>query len=215
MAAAPDLGSGGVIRVSSNLTERTTQTKMTEETPQYIKQEIDLNGGLADYIKMDNCVKGHLYRIDSRNLSLGVYDGKEGFIGIRTKFRDRYLFTEYHHDQGAPHGTVFPLEDLGPIPEEIPINESILHEHSSVRKNLMNGEDYTERGWAWHRRGPDSEEEPVVRRDQRPDEDRHGNRHGFVDLWASDNTRLLDNEYPYSKGNRALFDYLDGHLKNN
>jgi len=64
-------------------------------------------------VPMDQCIKGRLYRIGCRNLSLGVYDGNEGFIGIRHKFNSRFLFTEYHFDQGAPYGTVHTVMDTG------------------------------------------------------------------------------------------------------
>jgi len=64
-------------------------------------------------------VKGNLYRIRSRNLPYGVYDGNGGFIGIREKFGSLYLFTEYDYDTGPPYGTVIVVEDLGSIPEEI------------------------------------------------------------------------------------------------
>jgi hypothetical protein len=57
---------------------------------------------------------GHLYRLRSRNLPYGVYDGKGGFTGIREKFGDLYLFTEYDHSTGEPYGTATALEDLGP-----------------------------------------------------------------------------------------------------
>lgn len=67
---------------------------------------------MNSYIPLSECKRGHLYRINSRNLSLGVYDGNWGFIGIRTKFGDRYLFTELHWDTGPPHGTVKPIEEL-------------------------------------------------------------------------------------------------------
>lgn len=76
------------------------------------------------YISLAECVVGHVYKIWSRNLRYGVYDGKEGFIGIRTKFGARYLFTEYHWDQGPPFGTVKPIEDLGMLPEGIPVQDS-------------------------------------------------------------------------------------------
>lgn len=79
-----------------------------------------------NYIRLDQCKNGYLYNIDSRNLELGVYDGNQGFIGIRTKFGNRYLSTEYHYDQGAPHGTVFPLEELERIPLGIQISEWII-----------------------------------------------------------------------------------------
>lgn len=72
------------------------------------------------YIAMTNCVVGHLYRLRSRNLVIGVYDGR-GFIGIREKFGHKFLFMEYHWDQGAPYGTVHPIEDVGVLPEGIPV----------------------------------------------------------------------------------------------
>jgi len=72
---------------------------------------------------MENCVKGRVYKLRCRNLSIGVWNGKSGFIGIRTKFYDRYLFTEYHYDTGM-HGTVMDAEDIGiDVPEHIPIRE--------------------------------------------------------------------------------------------
>lgn len=68
-------------------------------------------------IPMDQCELGAVYNIVSRNLAVGVYDGKGGFVGIRQKFMDRFLFTEFHRDTGAPHGTVTPLEKIGKIPD--------------------------------------------------------------------------------------------------
>lgn len=68
-------------------------------------------------IPADECVRGHLYRLRSRNLVLGVFDGREGFVGLRYKFDDEpFLFTEYHYDRGAPFGTARPEEALGPCP---------------------------------------------------------------------------------------------------
>ncbi len=70
-------------------------------------------------IPIEECIQGHLYRIHSRNLDLGVYrEDIGGFIGIREKFGDHYLFTEYHSGLGPPYGTVHPQEDLGPCPIE-------------------------------------------------------------------------------------------------
>jgi hypothetical protein len=88
----------------------------------------------GNYIPLDQCIKGHLYRINSRNFNLGVFDGKTGFIGIRLKFGSKYLFTEYHWDQGPPHGTVQPKEDLGSIPNDIEIYE---YKHETIE-----GKDY-------------------------------------------------------------------------
>ena len=64
-------------------------------------------------IKLEDCVKGRLYRFRARNFNLGVFDGKKGFIGIREKFGSRFLDTEYHWDADAHHGTVWAIEDTG------------------------------------------------------------------------------------------------------
>ena len=48
-------------------------------------------------------VEGGLYRVRSRYLQLGVFDGHRGFIGIRCGHR--YLVREYLND-GGPFGTV-------------------------------------------------------------------------------------------------------------
>jgi len=80
---------------------------------------------MGDYIPLENCVKGRLYKLHSRNLAAGVFDGKRGFIGIREKFDQRYLFTEYHWDSPA-FATAKPIEDLGvDVPEDIPVQESL------------------------------------------------------------------------------------------
>lgn len=69
------------------------------------------------YIKLEDCKDGNLYKINSRNLSLGIFIKEEnGFVGIRQKFGQRYLFIEYHWDTGAPYGTVKPQNDLGGTP---------------------------------------------------------------------------------------------------
>jgi len=75
---------------------------------------------------MSECITRRLYKLSSRNLSLGVYDGKEGFIGIRQKFGNGFLFTEFHWDQGPPYGTVDGVEDTGiDLPEHIELKEHI------------------------------------------------------------------------------------------
>lgn len=70
-----------------------------------------------EHIPVGECVRGHVYRIHSRNLSFGVFvpEKDDGFIGIREKAGSRYLFTEHHADTGGMFGTVRPLEDLGPL----------------------------------------------------------------------------------------------------
>ena len=64
-------------------------------------------------IKMEDCIEGRLYRFRARNFKSGIYDGKGGFIGIREKFGNRYLFTEFHWDADSHLGTVFAIKDTG------------------------------------------------------------------------------------------------------
>lgn len=78
----------------------------------------------ANRIPIKDLVKGNLYKIGSRNLTLGVYDGDCGFIGIREKFNQRYLDTEYHWDYDGPFGTVYSISDAGiKTPEGIEVIE--------------------------------------------------------------------------------------------
>jgi len=75
---------------------------------------------MINYIHLENCKDRMLYRIKCRNFSFGVFnEATKGFIGIREKFKSRYLFTEFHYDIGAPFGTVHPIEELEMLPEGI------------------------------------------------------------------------------------------------
>jgi hypothetical protein len=67
-----------------------------------------------------------VYRIKCRNLSVGVWVPEaRGFIGIREKFGDKYLFTEYHYETGAPYGTAHALAKLDlVIPEDVELVEN-------------------------------------------------------------------------------------------
>jgi hypothetical protein len=66
-----------------------------------------------------------VYEIKSRNLLVGAYDGEQGFVGIREKFGDEYLFTEYlTRELGGtkiPFDTVTPVRYLAMLDESIPI----------------------------------------------------------------------------------------------
>jgi hypothetical protein len=72
-----------------------------------------------DIIPLEELQRGHVYRLHSRNLESGAFDGKHGFVGVREKFGGRFLFTEYY----SAGGTAWPLADLGPLPEGIEIRE--------------------------------------------------------------------------------------------
>lgn len=79
---------------------------------------------MSERIPIGQCVKGRVYKLRSRNLAFGVYDGEGGFIGIRTKFNDRYLFTELHWD--CIIGTVRNQVDTGvDVPSDIEVKEDL------------------------------------------------------------------------------------------
>jgi len=71
-------------------------------------------------IHLADCKDRYLYKINSRNLSFGVFRAKsKGFLGLRTKFNSTFIFEEYHWDNGPPYGTVKPEECLVELPTEI------------------------------------------------------------------------------------------------
>lgn len=77
-----------------------------------------------NYIPVEECKIRGIYRIHSRNLYVGVFTGNmNGFIGIRCKFDDSFLFTEYHYDNGPPYGTVKPKELIGLLPDNVELRE--------------------------------------------------------------------------------------------
>lgn len=71
-------------------------------------------------ISIADCKDRTIYRLGSRNLRAGVYrSGTKGFVGVREKFDNRYLFEEYHWENGPPYGTATPYEEMGVLPDEI------------------------------------------------------------------------------------------------
>lgn len=93
-------------------------------------------------IPMTDCEVGVVYAVvarsfdaypaepkgDEQRRSSAVYCGDGRFIGIRTKFGCRYLFTEYHRDASREFGTVTPLEaleSLGELLGTIKLSESL------------------------------------------------------------------------------------------
>ena len=75
---------------------------------------------------MDQLIKGRIYKIECRNLACGVWNGVNGFTGIRTKFGSRFLFTEYHWDYSEHIGTVYNAEDTGvDIPNDLDLKEDL------------------------------------------------------------------------------------------
>ena len=106
---------------------------------------------MAESIPLEKCKNRVLYRIHSRNLGFGVFnEADNGFVGIREKFGVEYLFTEYHWDTGEPFGTVHPVEELEPLPEDIDIRESLGTVDEETGKPLVFDKPRAEGGKGWH-----------------------------------------------------------------
>lgn len=107
---------------------------------------------MQQYIALEDCKDRFLYRLKSRNLSLGVFNKeRKGFVGIREKFGARYLATEYHYDTGAPFGTACPLEELEEIPAGLEAVEGFEGSIDGETKRLVAFDktvvDGEKRGW--------------------------------------------------------------------
>lgn len=102
-------------------------------------------------IPLENCKHGYLYKIDSRNLILGVFNQEsKGFIGIREKFGDEFLFTEYHWDTGAPFGTVKPQEELCQLPENIKVKEGLGSVDQKTKRPVAFDKPVADGGRGWY-----------------------------------------------------------------
>ena len=64
-----------------------------------------------EYIPKDQLEVGAKYRCEARNFEIGTWNG-ETFDYMRYKFGHEFPDTEYHYDDGAPYGTVLPLEKI-------------------------------------------------------------------------------------------------------
>jgi hypothetical protein len=75
------------------------------------------------FIPVDKLKHRAVYALRSRNLLVGVWDeNSKGFIGVREKMGDIYLFTEYHYDLG---GTANAIEELPlNLPEDVELREN-------------------------------------------------------------------------------------------
>jgi hypothetical protein len=63
-------------------------------------------------LRREQLVRGRVYEINARNFYMGVWTGT-AFLGIREKFGSRFLDSEFHWDNGPPHGTVHDVKDTG------------------------------------------------------------------------------------------------------
>jgi hypothetical protein len=67
------------------------------------------------YLRIDQLEDGCLYLIHARNSHIGQWVAVDcGFVILREKFGDRFIFTEYHWDKDK-RGTAKPLAKLSGI----------------------------------------------------------------------------------------------------
>lgn len=77
------------------------------------------------YLGRDELVDGQAYWLQSRNLYVGFWNAEQqGFIGIREKFGDRYLDTEYHRDDQGTATAYEAIEGLV-VPAGVPNTEHL------------------------------------------------------------------------------------------
>lgn len=128
---------------------------------------------------VEDCIKGRIYKLRCRNLSYGVWNGKDGFIGIRQKWHDRFLATEYHYDVSRRHGTVADAADTGiDVPKSIQLTQYFYtRDETTGRPMHFVKEEENGNGW-WYF----------------SDTDERGPKPGAR---------------PYSPMNQELFDFLD------
>jgi len=62
-------------------------------------------------IPKNRLIVNEIYECDARNFTYGIWNG-EAFDYLRTKFGTKFWDTEYHWDDGPPHGTVTPIKRL-------------------------------------------------------------------------------------------------------
>ena len=93
-----------------------------------------------NYLALEDCKKGKVYQIRSRNLDIAVFDGDSGFIGIRTEINDSgSLFTEYYHNEANGHvGTVRPIKEIGEVPDWIPLVTGFSGVCRNCGRNIIN-----------------------------------------------------------------------------
>lgn len=72
------------------------------------------------YLPMNDLDDGCIYLIHARNSYLGVWDASaKGFVIVREKLGQVFLFTEYHWDADPMLGTAKPFGKLsGPVQKE-------------------------------------------------------------------------------------------------
>lgn len=148
---------------------------------------------MSEYIPLEDCQHGYVYKINSRNLEFAVFDAPcDGFIGIRYKLGSRFLFTEYHHDTGPPHGTATPLKEICRVPDDVEISTRAEDKKTGchVFAKLFDIE------------------YPVVKK-KLDNSDPDYPRIHYKYFWASSGEEVERGTMVYTKENKKLFDFLE------
>ncbi len=89
---------------------------------------------VENYIKLENCIDGNLYKINARNASFGFFIKERNYFMIsRYKFGSRFIDFELHFDYN--YGTCQPLEDLGKIEIDLKDENKCLEYLNSLISN--------------------------------------------------------------------------------
>lgn len=90
---------------------------------------------MSDFIPEANLENGRIYRIRSRNLLVGLWRAESrGFIGVREKFGEKYLFEEFHHDSDPHCGTA---NAIGALPITHPVPDQYWKDDLGLFKVLL------------------------------------------------------------------------------
>jgi hypothetical protein len=75
-------------------------------------------------VPLHECKDRWLYRLDARNIRLGVFSKfSSEFVGLRVKFDQVHLDAEYHWDYGGEFASCKPLEALEELPANVKATE--------------------------------------------------------------------------------------------
>ena len=92
---------------------------------------------MRNYIRLEDCEDGCLYRLRSRNLAIGVFSQEmRGFVGIREKFGAKFLELEYGYTQEPSFGSATAVQKL----EKCPIGELKSYSNPELFSWLMQKE---------------------------------------------------------------------------
>ena len=80
-------------------------------------------------IDTDELVPRGVYEIYCRNLAVGVWNGKDGFVGIREKFGSRFLDKEHPWTEDRRYRPYDTVRRVGPLLAMVPTSIESLEEY--------------------------------------------------------------------------------------